>query len=208
MNASAMRRNSWPIYWPKAPRPAPRRAGAWPPMWPSSRFVATGEDPEAALLALRVVGQRNPQAKVLLNVRGGTAPTRLTSDNVVLERSPAAVRRLNDSCQSRAWDHLRLNDGRVTYRTTALIAPTPGQTADAAAWSRVDRAPAQLFDGRHARSAPDRQRCGLEVRERGGRSVDGLVRAGRWSARRAPRSHDISFADAARNTPSGNGGRR
>ena len=72
---------------------------------------------------------------------------------------------------------------------------------------RVDRAPAQLVGGRRARSAPDRQRCRPEVRECDGRSVDGLVRAGRRSARRARRSHDRQLRRRGRNTPSGNGGR-
>ena len=64
------------------------------------------------------VGQRNPQAKLWLNARGGTTATRLTRDNVVLERSPAAVRRRRD-LPIEGVGPLRLNDGRVTYRTIA-----------------------------------------------------------------------------------------
>jgi PAS domain S-box-containing protein len=85
------------------------------------RFVATGEDAEAALLVLRAAGQHNPQATVLLRARGGAAMTRLTSENVILERAPddqfdGSVRVLDDGVGP-----LRLNNGRVTYRTTAVV---------------------------------------------------------------------------------------
>ena len=93
------------------------------------RFVVAGDDPEAALLALRAVGQRNPQAKLWLNSRGGTAPARLTRDNVLVERSPAAADAAAPPIEG--VGPLRLNDGRVAYRTTATITPTPGHTSDA-----------------------------------------------------------------------------
>lgn len=102
------------------------------------RFLNTGEDPEAALLALRTVGRRNPQAKVWLSARGGSAPSRLTVDNVVLERSPEE----SDGSMnppSEGVGPLRLHDGRVTYRTIAVVPATTGQASSGAGFLSIER---------------------------------------------------------------------
>lgn len=90
------------------------------------RFVLTGENPEAALLVLRTAGQRNPQGKVWLAARGGGAVTHLTSDNVILERSPHGSD-ASPASRTEGLGPLLLNNGRVAYRITTTIAPPPGQ---------------------------------------------------------------------------------
>lgn len=102
------------------------------------RFVLTGEDPEAALLVLRAAGQRNLQAKVWLSARGGASATRLTSDNVILERSPEGSD-ASPKAPTEGVGPLRLNDGRVTYRTTAIIAPPSGQAGAGAGFLSIER---------------------------------------------------------------------
>ena len=102
------------------------------------RFVVTGEEPEAALVALRGIGRRNPQARLWLSARGGTAPVRLTSDNIVLERGPQGSD-VSTKEPMEGVGPLRLVDGRVTYRTTAVIAPPPGQASDGGGFLSIDR---------------------------------------------------------------------
>jgi PAS domain S-box-containing protein len=90
------------------------------------RFVLTGEAPEAALLVLRTSGQRNPQGKLWLSARGGAAATRVTSDNVIVERSPEGSD-ASIKTPTEGLGPLLLHDGRVTYHITTIIAPPPGQ---------------------------------------------------------------------------------
>ena len=90
------------------------------------RFVLTGEAPEAAMLVLRTAGQRNLQGKLWLSARGGTAATRLTSDNVVIERSPEGAQA--SKAPAEGPGPLLLRDGHVTYRVTTTI-PAPTGTA-------------------------------------------------------------------------------
>jgi signal transduction histidine kinase len=102
------------------------------------RFVVAGEDPDAALAALRVVGRRNPQATLWLSARGGTAAVRLTSENIVLERAPQESHGPTQEA-SEGVGPLRSGDGRVTYRTIAFIAPSPGEANDGAGFLSIDR---------------------------------------------------------------------
>jgi PAS domain S-box-containing protein len=101
------------------------------------RFVATGENPEAALLVLRAMGQRNPQAQLSLNARGAGAPIHLTSDNVTLDRSPAGSVAPPDS-KIAGVGRLRLEDGHVSYRTITFIPPLAG-AADRDGFVSIDR---------------------------------------------------------------------
>jgi PAS domain S-box-containing protein len=102
------------------------------------RFVATGENPEAALLVLRAAGLRNRQGKVWLSARGGTAAARLTSDNVILERLPQGAD-ASGEVPAEGVGPLRLNDGRVTYRTTAIISTAPGEGGTGAGFLSIER---------------------------------------------------------------------
>jgi len=88
------------------------------------RFVLTGEAPEAALLVLRTAGQRNLQGKLWLSARGGTAATRLTSDNVVIERSPEGAQA--SKAPAEGPGPLLLRDGHVTYRVSERIVNRSG----------------------------------------------------------------------------------
>jgi PAS domain S-box-containing protein len=99
------------------------------------RFVVTGENPEAALAVLRAAGQRSPQAKVWLSARGGTAATRLTTANVILERSPQG----STEAPVEGVGPLRLADGRVTYRSIAIIAALPGEAGAGAGFVSIER---------------------------------------------------------------------
>jgi PAS domain S-box-containing protein len=101
------------------------------------RFVLTGEAPEAALLVLRTAGQRNQQGKLWLSARGGAAATRLTGDNVVVERSPDG----SDASKAptEGLGPLLLHDGHVTYRITILIAPPPGQAGAGGGFLTIER---------------------------------------------------------------------
>lgn len=100
------------------------------------RFVLTGEDSEAARLVVRAAGQRNQKASVWLSARGGAAAMRLTSDSVILERSPDGSD-ASTKVPTEGVGPLRLNDGRVTYRTTAVITPPHGQAG--AAFVSIER---------------------------------------------------------------------
>lgn len=102
------------------------------------RFVVTGEDPEAAMAALLVVGRRNPQSKVWVSARGGISPTRLTSDNVILERAPATSDP-SATPPSEGVGALQLNAGRVTYRTTATVTATRGEAGTGVGFVSIER---------------------------------------------------------------------
>jgi signal transduction histidine kinase len=84
-------------------------------------FVATGENPDAALLALRTAQQRSPQAKISLRAQGSGAATRVTGDHVVLERSPEPVD-ASKTAPVESAGPLQVADGRVFYQTTVAIA--------------------------------------------------------------------------------------
>jgi signal transduction histidine kinase len=101
------------------------------------RFVLTGEDPDAAVLVLRTAGQRNPQAKVWLRVSGGTEPLHRTIDNVTIDRAPRASD--PPAPPADGVGPLRLSNGHVTYTTTAVIAPAPGQPAGGAGVLSIER---------------------------------------------------------------------
>ena len=100
--------------------------------------MLTGENPEAALLALRTAGQRNPQGKVWLSARGAGPVTHLTSDNVILERSPDGS---SGSAKSptEGLGPLLLNNGRVTYRITTVIAASSAQAGAGAGFLSIER---------------------------------------------------------------------
>jgi signal transduction histidine kinase len=102
------------------------------------RFVLTGEDPEAALVVLRTAGQRNPQARVWLKARGGGAATRLSRDNVVLERSPEGPD-ASTKAPPEGLGPLLLNDGRVTYHITTIISAPPGEAGAGAGFLSIER---------------------------------------------------------------------
>lgn len=102
------------------------------------RFVVTGDNPDAAMLALRAAGQRSPQAKIWLRARGAGAATRVTSDNVVLERSPEPV----DHAETAPADGvgpLQLAGDRVLYRTTAPIVRSKDETGDGTGSLSIER---------------------------------------------------------------------
>jgi hypothetical protein len=103
------------------------------------RFVLTGEDPEAALLVLRTVGQRNPQVKVWLKARGGGAATRLASDNVLIERSPDGPDTSTKTPTEGLGPLLLNGDGRVTYHITTIVSAPPGEAGAGAGFLSIER---------------------------------------------------------------------
>ena len=90
------------------------------------RFALTGQDPQAALTALRSLAQRNAQGTVRLQGHGGAVVTRAQTGNLVVEHAPAAARQ---SETASGVGPLRISDGHVTYRTTALIPAVQGESA-------------------------------------------------------------------------------
>jgi signal transduction histidine kinase len=102
------------------------------------RFVVTGEGPDAALLVLRALGRRNQQARIWLSARGGTSSTHLTSDNVTLDRVPEPSGAA-PAMPTEGVGALQVNDGRVTYRTIAIVGATPGQAGDGVGFLSIER---------------------------------------------------------------------
>jgi signal transduction histidine kinase len=102
------------------------------------RFVATGDNPDAALLVLRAAGQRSPQSKIALRARGDGAATRVASDNVILERSPGPVDPAG-AVPAEGAGPLELAGGRILYRTTATIVRSADETGDGTGVLSIER---------------------------------------------------------------------
>lgn len=102
------------------------------------RLVFTGQDAEAAMAVLRAAGQRVPEATVRVRVRGDGAVLRLVGENVVLERSPEGLD-TGEPSPVEGVGPLRLNEGRVSYRATAMIQPQSGETGTAVGFVSIER---------------------------------------------------------------------
>jgi hypothetical protein len=102
------------------------------------RFVVTGDNPDGALLVLRAAGQRNPQGKIWLRARGSGTARRVTSDNVILERSPEPADRAEKAPVEGAGP-FQVAGGRVSYRTTATIARSAEDAGDGAGFLSIER---------------------------------------------------------------------
>ena len=101
------------------------------------RFALTGEDPDAALVVLRAAAQRNPQGTLWLHARGGITPTRLTTGNITLERSPRGPDE-PPVPGPEGVGPLRLEEGHVAYRTVVMIG-APDTHVDGAGFLVIDR---------------------------------------------------------------------
>ena len=101
------------------------------------RFVQTGEDPDAAMLALRAVGGRSPQSRIDLKASGGTAVTRLAAENVTLERSPREPGAASSS--SDGIGPLRVQNGRIMYSSSAIVPPAAGDPGSGSGVVSIDR---------------------------------------------------------------------
>lgn len=93
------------------------------------QFVATGEAEEGAMAALLAFAERNPQARISLTAQGGAVPVRRESNNVTLVREPAAADAGQHPAPADGVSPLTLEGGRISYRATARVVPTPSDAA-------------------------------------------------------------------------------
>ncbi len=98
------------------------------------RFVQTGEDPEAAMAALGTARARNLQSRIDLKAWGGTTVTRLTAENVTLERSPGAAAPGPDGIGP-----LRVQDGRIVYSSSSNVPAVAGDPNSGSGVVSIDR---------------------------------------------------------------------
>jgi PAS domain S-box-containing protein len=90
-------------------------------------FVATGEAPKAVMGAFDAFTRRNPQAKVSLTARGGTAVERIAAGNITVVRSPAGTDGETRPPHEASIGPFTLKDGHVSYRTTTPVGGPPGE---------------------------------------------------------------------------------
>jgi signal transduction histidine kinase len=101
------------------------------------KFVQSGEDADAAMVALRAAGARNLTSRIDLKAWGGTSVTRLAADKVTLERSPRESGAASSSAD--AIGPLRVEKGRIVYSSSSIVAAAPGDASSGSGVVAIDR---------------------------------------------------------------------